>query len=140
MAAWAADAAQAADAALAAQLAIAALAVLAALAGQAAQAASADLAAEPAIAAWSAARRRGRRGSRQEMKTRQRLRAAGLCVLPCQRAVAGVERKKLTAPQRYSQAAPNPTTSRALSRLASEVERDPAHSTRYGRQRRFYAA
>ena len=39
-----------------------------------------------------------------------------------------------------SQAVPNPGTSWALSRSTSEVERDPVHSTRYGRQRktRFY--
>ena len=36
---------------------------------------------------------------------------------------------------RSSQAVPHPSTNRALSRLTSEVERDPVHSTRYGRQR-----
>ena len=35
-----------------------------------------------------------------------------------------------------SQAVPHPSTNRALCRLTSEVERDPVHSTRYGRQRR----
>ncbi len=40
---------------------------------------------------------------------------------------------------RSSQAVPHPSTSRALSRLTSEVERDPVHSTRYGRQRNLYA-
>ena len=38
---------------------------------------------------------------------------------------------------RYSQAVPDPSTNRALSRLTSEVERDPVHSTRYGRQQMF---
>ena len=36
---------------------------------------------------------------------------------------------------RTSQAVPHPSTNRALCRLTSEVERDPVHSTRYGRQR-----
>ena len=31
-----------------------------------------------------------------------------------------------------------PSTNQALSRLTSEVRRDPVHSTRYGRQRIFY--
>ena len=35
---------------------------------------------------------------------------------------------------RSSQAVPHPSTDRALSRLTSEVERDPVHSTWYGRQ------
>ena len=35
---------------------------------------------------------------------------------------------------RSSQAVPHPSTNRALCRLTSEVERDPVHSTRYGRQ------
>ena len=34
-----------------------------------------------------------------------------------------------------SQVVPHPSTDRALSRLTSEVRRDPVHSTRYGRQR-----
>ena len=34
-----------------------------------------------------------------------------------------------------SQAVPHPSTNWALCRLTSEVERDPVHSTRYGRQR-----
>ena len=37
---------------------------------------------------------------------------------------------------RSSQAVPHPSTNRALCRLTSEVERDPVHSTRYGRQRK----
>ncbi len=37
---------------------------------------------------------------------------------------------------RSSQAVPHPSTDRALSRLTSEVERDPVHSTWYGRQRK----
>ena len=36
---------------------------------------------------------------------------------------------------RTSRAVPHPSTIRALCRLTSEVERDPVHSTRYGRQR-----
>ena len=36
---------------------------------------------------------------------------------------------------RCSQAVPLPSINRALCRLTSEVERDPVHSTRYGRQR-----
>ena len=35
---------------------------------------------------------------------------------------------------RTSRAVPHPSTTRALCRLTSEVERDPVHSTRYGRQ------
>ena len=35
-----------------------------------------------------------------------------------------------------SQAVPDSGTSWALSHLTSEVERDPVHSTRYGRQRK----
>ncbi len=38
--------------------------------------------------------------------------------------------------RRCSQAVPDPSTNRALSRLTSEVRRDPVHSTRYGRQRK----
>jgi hypothetical protein len=37
---------------------------------------------------------------------------------------------------RTSWAVPHPSTNRALCRLTSEVERDPVHSTRYGRQRK----
>ena len=40
---------------------------------------------------------------------------------------------------RSSQAVPHPSTNRALRCLTSEVERDPVHSTRYGRQRTFHA-
>ena len=43
--------------------------------------------------------------------------------------------KKADSTLRYSQAVPDPSTNRALSRLPSEVRRDPVHSTRYGRQR-----
>ena len=39
---------------------------------------------------------------------------------------------------RASRAVPHPSTDRALCRLTSEVERDPVHSTRYGRQREFW--
>ena len=38
---------------------------------------------------------------------------------------------------RYSQAVPDPSANRALSRLTSEVKKDPVHSTRYGRQRQL---
>ena len=43
--------------------------------------------------------------------------------------------QKADSTLRYSQAVPDPSTNWALSRLTSEVERDPVHSTRYGRQR-----
>ena len=38
---------------------------------------------------------------------------------------------------RSSRAVPHPSTNRALRRLTSEFRRDPVHSTRYGRQRRW---
>ena len=38
-----------------------------------------------------------------------------------------------------SQAVPHPSTIRALSRLTSEVRRDPVYSTRYGRQRKTFS-
>ena len=44
-------------------------------------------------------------------------------------------KEKADSTLRSSQAVPHPSTSRALCRLTSEVERDPVHSTRYGRQR-----
>ena len=37
-----------------------------------------------------------------------------------------------------SRTVPHPSTDRALCRLTSEVERDPVHLTRYGRQREFW--
>jgi hypothetical protein len=37
---------------------------------------------------------------------------------------------------RTSRAVPHPSASRAPCRLTSEVERDPVHWTRYGRQRK----
>ena len=43
--------------------------------------------------------------------------------------------QKADSTLRYSQAVPDPSTNRALSRLISEVRRDPVHSTWYGRQR-----
>ena len=43
--------------------------------------------------------------------------------------------EKADSTLRSSQAVPHPSTNRALCRLTSEVERDPVHSTRYGRQR-----
>ena len=50
---------------------------------------------------------------------------------PCMHA----EGKKAGSTRGCSQAVPHPSTNRALCRLTSEVERDPVHSTRYGRQR-----
>ena len=41
---------------------------------------------------------------------------------------------------RSSQAVPHPSTNRALCCLTSEVERDPVHSTRYGRRRKYATA
>lgn len=46
-------------------------------------------------------------------------------------------REKADSTLRSSQAVPHPSTNRALCRLTSEVERDPVHSTRYGRQRKL---
>ena len=43
--------------------------------------------------------------------------------------------EKADSTLRSSQAVPHPSTNRALSRLTSEVERDPVHSRWYGRQR-----
>ena len=43
--------------------------------------------------------------------------------------------EKADSTLRSSQAVPHPSTSRALCCLTSEVERDPVHSTRYGRRR-----
>ena len=51
---------------------------------------------------------------------------------PCMHA----EGKKAGSTRGCSQAVPHPSTNRALCRLTSEVERDPVHSTRYGRQRK----
>ena len=45
--------------------------------------------------------------------------------------------RKADSTLRSSQAVPHPSTDRALSRLTSEVERDPVHSTWYGRQRMY---
>ena len=46
-----------------------------------------------------------------------------------------LENNKAGSTRGCSQAVPHPSTNRALCRLTSEVERDPVHSTRYGRQR-----
>ena len=43
--------------------------------------------------------------------------------------------RKADSTLRSSQAVPHPSTNRALRCLTSEVERDPVHSTRYGRRR-----
>ena len=48
--------------------------------------------------------------------------------------------EKADSTRRCSQAVPHPSTNRALSRLTSEVERDPVYSTRYGRQRKTISA
>ena len=45
--------------------------------------------------------------------------------------------EKTDSTLRSSQAVPHPSTNRALCCLTSEVERDPVHSTRYGRRRVF---
>ena len=50
-----------------------------------------------------------------------------------------MDQRKADSTLRSSQAVPHPSTNRALRRLTSEVERDPVHSTRYGRQRRLYS-
>jgi hypothetical protein len=49
-----------------------------------------------------------------------------------------IKRKSIKADStlRTSRAVPHSSTNRALCRLTSEVERDPVHSTRYGRQRK----
>ena len=56
-------------------------------------------------------------------------------LVPCPENVPCARKQKADSTLRYSQAVPDPSTNRALSRLTSEVERDPVHSTRYGRQR-----
>ena len=53
---------------------------------------------------------------------------------PCPVVVAFVV-EQADSTQRSSQAVPHPSTNRALCCLTSEVERDPVHSTRYGRRR-----
>ena len=50
------------------------------------------------------------------------------------------QQAKVDSTLRYSQAVPDPSTNRALSRLTSEVRRDPVHSTRYGFQRTLLSA
>ena len=47
------------------------------------------------------------------------------------------DRFKADSTLRTSRAVPHPSTNRALCRFTSEVERDPVHSTRYGRQRTY---
>ena len=46
--------------------------------------------------------------------------------------------QKASSTLRSSRAVPHPSTNRALRRLTSEFGRDPVHSTRYGRWRRFW--
>ena len=48
---------------------------------------------------------------------------------------ASMPLQKADSTLRTSRAVPHPSTIRALCHLTSEVERDPVHSTRYGRQR-----
>ena len=48
--------------------------------------------------------------------------------------------QKADSTLRSSQAVPHPSTNRALCCLTSEVERDPVHSTRYGRRRKYATA
>ena len=48
------------------------------------------------------------------------------------------QEEKADSTLRSSQAVPHPSTDRALRRLTSEVERDPVHSTWYGRQRIYF--
>ena len=55
--------------------------------------------------------------------------ASSRIALACQR------KQKADSTQRSSQAVRHPSTNRALRCLTSEVERDPVHSTRYGRRR-----
>ena len=55
--------------------------------------------------------------------------------VPAQHTGQWVNPQKADSTLRSSQAVPHPSTNRALRRLTSEVERDPVHSTRYGRQR-----
>ena len=49
--------------------------------------------------------------------------------------VGVIKNLKADSTLRSSQAVPHPSTNRALCCLTSEVERDPVHSTRYGRRR-----
>ena len=51
-------------------------------------------------------------------------------------AFAVLRKAKADRTLRSSRAVPHPSTDRALCRLISEVGREPAHSTQYGRQRR----
>ena len=50
-------------------------------------------------------------------------------------ATCPVKDEKADSTLRSSQAVPHPRTNRTLCCLTSEVERDPVHSTRYGRRR-----
>ena len=61
---------------------------------------------------------------------------AGIAEGRCGWAIARKQKVKADSTLRTSQAVPHPSTIRALSRLTSEVRRDPVYSTRYGRQRR----
>ena len=58
-----------------------------------------------------------------------------VCLFTAISRIASAKGKKADSTLRSSQAVPHPSTSRALRRLTSEVERDPVYSTRYGRQR-----
>ena len=58
----------------------------------------------------------------------------GRALLSCRHQKKKSESEKAGSTPGCSQAVPHPSTNRALCRLTSEVERDPVHSTRYGRQ------
>ena len=58
-------------------------------------------------------------------------------VVPQKHTVFRVKCPKHIPEMPYVHAVPHPTTHRTMCRLTSEVERDPVHSTRYGRQRKF---
>ena len=77
----------------------------------------------------------GRRGRQRDMACENE-RLPSVAGRPGDRqAEPGCAAKKAYSTQRSSQAVPHPSTNRALCCLTSDVERDPVHSTRYGRQR-----
>lgn len=59
---------------------------------------------------------------------------ACVCVCVCYTCDIGNEDNKKPSTPWSSRAVPQPSTDLALSRLASEFERDPAHSIQYGRR------
>ena len=60
-----------------------------------------------------------------------------LCVSPRVSLQKSKDLCKADSTLRTSRAVPHPGTNLALCRLTSEVDRDPVHSTRYGRQRAY---